>query len=153
PLLLALGALCGTGRIDPLVGLTVALAASLCADWLWFQVGRWKGSRVLGAICRVALEPDSCVSRTHALFTRYGVKSLLIAKFVPGFDTVAPPIAGLTGVRLAPFLLWSAAGALAWLLVFGGLGFLFADRLEALAGTADELGGTLVLVLGGLIAV
>jgi len=153
PLLLALGALAGSGRIEPAGALLFGLLASLCADWLWFQLGRWKGSKVLGFMCRAALEPDSCVSRTHGLFTRYGVKSLLIAKFVPGFDTVAPPIAGITGVRLLPFLLWSGAGALVWLVSFGGLGYLFSNRLEELAGTADRLGGTLVLVMAGLIAI
>ena len=153
PLLLALGALAGSGRIDPVSALLVAMLASLSADYLWFRLGRWRGARVLGWLCRVALEPDSCVSKTHELFARYGVKSLLFAKFVPGFDTVAPPIAGLTGVRLLPFLLWSGAGALVWLVAFGGLGFLFSDRLEAIAGTADRFGGTIVLVMGGLIAV
>ncbi|HEX5011245.1 MAG TPA: VTT domain-containing protein [Planctomycetota bacterium] len=153
PLLLALGALAGSGRIEPLTALLFGLCASLCADWLWYQLGRWKGQQVLGTLCRAALEPDSCVSRTHGLFTRYGVKSLLIAKFVPGFDTVAPPIAGITGVRLLPFLAWSGGGALAWLLAFGGLGYLFSDRLEELAGTADRLGGTLVLGMAGLIAI
>ena len=153
PLLLALGALAGSGRIEPVMALLFGMLASVCADWLWFQLGRWKGSKILGFMCRAALEPDSCVSRTHGLFARYGVKSLLIAKFVPGFDTVAPPIAGITGVRLVPFLLWSAAGALVWLVAFGGLGYLFSDRLEDLAGTADRLGGTLVLIMAGLIAV
>jgi membrane protein DedA with SNARE-associated domain len=153
PLLLALGALAGSGRIDPVSALLVAALASLCADYLWFQLGRWKGASVLGWLCRVALEPDSCVSRTHEMFARYGVKSLLFAKFVPGFDTVAPPIAGLTGVRTLPFLLWSGGGALIWLLAFGGLGFAFSDRLELMAGAADDFGGTVLLVLGGLIAI
>jgi membrane protein DedA with SNARE-associated domain len=153
PLLLALGALAGTGRIEPLTALFVALIACLCADYLWYRLGRWKGASILGWLCRVALEPDSCVSKTHDLFTRYGVKSLLFAKFVPGFDTVAPPIAGMTGVRVVPFLLWSAAGGLFWLLAFGGLGFAFSNRLEQLAGTADRLGGVVLLVLGGLIAI
>jgi membrane protein DedA with SNARE-associated domain len=153
PLLLALGALAGSGHINPVAALLVASLASLCADYLWFQLGRWRGAGVLGWLCRVALEPDSCVSRTHELFSRYGVKSLLFAKFVPGFDTVAPPIAGLTGVRAVPFLLWSGAGALVWLVAFGGLGFAFSDRLELMAGAADDFGGTVLLVLGGLIAI
>jgi membrane protein DedA with SNARE-associated domain len=153
PLLLALGALAGSGRINPVAALLVGAFASLCADYLWFLLGRWRGTQVLGWLCRVALEPDSCVSRTHDMFARYGVKSLLFAKFVPGFDTVAPPIAGLTGVRTLSFLLWSGGGALIWLLAFGGLGFAFSDRLELMAGAADDFGGTVLLVLGGLIAI
>jgi len=152
PLLLALGALAGAGRLSPTVGLLVATTASVCADVIWYRLGRSRGTRLLGWLCRVALEPDSCVSSTRDLFARYGAKSLLVAKFVPGYDTVAPPLAGLLGVRLVPFVLWSAAGALIWLTAFGGLGYLFSDQLDSLAGVAERLGGTLVLVLIGLVA-
>ena len=150
PMLLAFGALAGSGRVDPLSGLLLAMSASLCADLIWFQLGRWKGTRVLGFLCRVALEPDSCVSKTHDLFARHGVKSLLVAKFVPGFDTVAPPLAGLLGVRAMPFVLWSAAGAVCWLCAYGGLGYLFSGQLDALASTVDQLGSTLGLIVLGL---
>ena len=152
PVLMALGALAGSGRIDPWVGLGTAVAGCLCADTAWFQLGRWKGTPVLGWFCRIALEPDTCVSKTHELFARHGVKSLLVAKFVPGFDTVAPPLAGILGVRLSTFLLWSTGGALLWLLAFGGLGFLFADRIEALAVAAESFGSTLLAVIVGLVA-
>jgi membrane protein DedA with SNARE-associated domain len=150
PILLAFGALAGIGRIDPLQGLLLALLGSLCADFIWYQLGRWKGRGVLGLLCRVALEPDTCVNRTHELFSRYGVKSLLVAKFVPGFDTVAPPLAGMLGVRAPQFLLWSSGGALLWLLAYGGLGYWFSEHLETLAASADQFGSTLLLGLLGL---
>jgi len=152
PVLMALGALAGSGHIDPIVGFLVGLVACLCADTLWFQLGRWKGTRVLGWFCRIALEPDTCVSKTHELFSRHGVKSLLFAKFVPGYDTVAPPLAGLMGVSLPSFLLWSAGGAVLWLGAFSGLGYLFSDRIEALALAAERFGSTLLAVLAGLTA-
>lgn len=152
PILLAFGALAGSGGLDPLASLAVATVACLCADFAWFQLGRWKGTRVLGWLCRIALEPDSCISSTRELFARHGVKSLLVAKFVPGFDTVAPPLAGLLGVRVPTFLLWSTGGALLWLLAFGGLGFVFSDSLDALARAADRMGGTLTLVVLALTA-
>jgi membrane protein DedA with SNARE-associated domain/rhodanese-related sulfurtransferase len=153
PLLLALGALAGAGRIDPVVGLPLAMVACLCADFTWFQLGRWKGSRILGLLCRVALEPDSCVSHTHDLFARHGVKSLLVAKFIPGFDTVAPPLAGTLEVGTVRFLLWSTGGALLWLGTYGGLGYLFSDRIDDLAATADQLGSTLVVVVVALLVI
>jgi membrane protein DedA with SNARE-associated domain len=152
PVLMALGALAGVGRIDPLVGLLVAIVACLCADTLWFQLGRRKGTRVLGWFCRIALEPDTCVSKTHDLFSRYGVRSLLFAKFVPGYDTVAPPLAGLMGVPVRSFLLWSAGGALLWSGAFGGLGYLFSDSIEALAVAAERFGWTVLAILAGLCA-
>jgi membrane protein DedA with SNARE-associated domain len=151
PFLLAFGALAGQGRLDPVPGLLLATAASVCADLVWFQLGRWKGTRVLGFLCRIALEPDTCVSKTRDLFAKYGAKSLLVAKFVPGLDTVAPPLAGLLGVRVVPFALWAGAGAFLWATAFGGVGYLFSNRLDELAGVADRLGGTLALVVLGLL--
>ena len=153
PILLALGALAGNGRIDPLGGLLLAVSGSLCADLVWFRLGRWKGARALGLLCKIALEPDTCVNKTRDLFAKHGVKSLLVAKFVPGFDTVAPPLAGMLGVGVARFLLWSAAGAVVWIGTFGGLGYLFSERLEELAGSADRLGGQLVSATIGLVAI
>jgi membrane protein DedA with SNARE-associated domain len=151
PLLLAFGALAGSGRIDPVSSLVVAICASVCADVVWYQLGRKKGARVLSVLCRIALEPDTCVSKTHDLFARYGVKSLLVAKFVPGFDTVAPPLAGMLGIGVMPFALWSSAGALLWLGTYGGLGYLFSDRLDDFTSAADQLGSTLGVVVIGLV--
>jgi len=153
PAVLALGALAGSGRIDPLTGLPLAVAGSLCADLIWFQLGRWRGNRILGLLCRVSLEPDACVSKTHDLFSRHGLKSLLVAKFIPGFNTIAPPLAGLLGIRLAPFTLWSIGGALIWLAVYGGLGYLFSDRLEELAFAARQFSTTLTWLAAALVAI
>jgi membrane protein DedA with SNARE-associated domain/rhodanese-related sulfurtransferase len=152
PMLLAFGALARSGEIELSSGLALALLGCLCADFIWFQLGRWKGTRILGFLCRVSLEPDSCVSKTHELFARHGVKSLLVAKFIPGFDTVAPPLAGLLGVRMLEFVLWSIGGALVWLGVYGGLGYLFSESLEELAIAADQFSTTLAVVSVGLVA-
>jgi membrane protein DedA with SNARE-associated domain/rhodanese-related sulfurtransferase len=153
PVVLALGALAGTGRINPVTGLPLAIAGSLCADLVWFQLGRWRGSRILGLICRVSLEPDACVSKTQDLFSRHGLKSLLVAKFVPGFDTVAPPLAGLLGVRRGSFVLWSIGGALIWLGVYGGLGYLLSGRFEELAIAAQQFSTTLAWLAIALLAI
>ncbi len=152
PILMMLGALSGTGRVDPLTGLLAAMAGSLCADLVWFHLGRWKGTKVLGLMCKLALEPDSCVSKTQGLFARHGVKSLLVAKFVPGYDTVAPPLAGLLGVRTSTFIAWSAGGALLWLTAYGGLGYVLSDRIAQLADKAEEMGNTLTIVVVALFA-
>jgi membrane protein DedA with SNARE-associated domain len=149
PLVLALGALARRGTIDPVGSLLVAAAGSVCASLLWFHLGRRFGARVLATACRISLEPDTCVSRTKDLFARHGAPSLLLAKFLPALDILAAPLAGALGIRTVPFVLWSSAGALLWLVVFGGLGYLFGTHIaELLAG----LGGTLGLVVVGLLA-
>jgi len=84
PVLLGVGALAGTGRMSLALALGAALAASLPPDLVWYELGRRRGGRILGLLCRVSLEPDSCVRRAENLFMRRGRKALLIAKFFPG---------------------------------------------------------------------
>src|SRR5438270_774054 len=97
PLLLACGALARSGQLHPLMVVASGLAACLIADNVWFQLGRRKGGKVLHFLCRIALEPDSCVRQTENAFLRYGIQSLLVSKFIPGLNAVAAPMAGSSG--------------------------------------------------------
>ena len=110
PLLLAAGALSATGKFSLLFGLGITVLACLIADTFWFYLGRYRGHRVLGLLCRISLEPDSCVRRTQNVFTRYGLRGVVVAKFVPGLGTVAPPLAGMAGVKVGRFLLADGLG-------------------------------------------
>ena len=104
PLLLASGALAAAGRFSAVAAVTLAVAACLLADAMWYQLGRRRGSSVLGFICRISLEPDSCVRQTESVFARWGAKVLLVAKFLPGLNAVAPPLSGVVGMPRARFL-------------------------------------------------
>lgn len=152
PLLLAAGALAGSGRLSLSMILLVSVVASLLADTLWYEVGRRKGVRVLNFLCRVSLEPDSCVRRTEQMFGRWGVRSLLISKFVPGLSTAAPPLAGIFGMRLPRFVLYAGLGALLYAAAFAGLGYLFSPQIEALAAGAVVLGEWAVLLVVSTLA-
>ena len=88
PLLLAAGASAGRGHLSFSVLLVLATIAAALSDSIWYYVGRRKGSKVLNLLCRVSLEPDSCVRNTQNLFTRRGANSLLIAKFAPVWNTI-----------------------------------------------------------------
>jgi membrane protein DedA with SNARE-associated domain len=135
PILLAMGAL-----------------ASLIGDGLWYWLGRKRGYSVLNLLCRVALEPDSCVRRTENVFTRFGAGSLLFAKFVPGLSTAAPPLAGLFRMPLARFLLSDGAGAALWVVTFSGAGYIFRTQLEEVAEYALGFGKWLGVIVGVLLA-
>lgn len=151
PLLLAAGALAGTGRLSLGVAVGLAIIAALGADVLWYELGRRRGIKVLQTLCRISLEPDSCVRRTENAFARHGARSLLVAKFVPGLNTAAPPLAGIVRMRPARFLLFDLLGAGLWVGVLVGLGYLFSDQLERVADRAFALGtGLLALLLGSL---
>jgi len=152
PVLLVAGALAGAGRLD--LGLTILLAllASLAADALWYELGRRRGGKVLGWLCSISLEPDSCVRRSENLFSRYGARSLIVAKFVPGLNTVAPPLAGIIGMGLGRFLLFDAVGALLWAGGFVFLGYLFSGQIEWIADLAVRLGSMLLWLLAAALA-
>src|SRR5580704_1158912 len=112
PWLLAAGALAGSGKMNWLAALGSAAIGSVTADLIWFYLGRHYGNRVLGLLCRISLEPDTCVRRTEGVFTRYGMKGVVAAKFIPGLSTLAPPLAGSSGVSALRFLFYDGLSSL-----------------------------------------
>ena len=152
PVLLAMGALSGLGNFSLAVSLALAVGASLVCDLVWFRLGRVRGHSILNLLCRVSLEPDSCVSNTKGLFRRVGALAMLFAKFVPGLNTAAAPMAGLTRMHFVLFLSTDIAGATAWSATYLGVGYIFRSQLEHAAEQAGRMGSWLVLVLLGLLA-
>lgn len=152
PLVLACGALAQSGRLNPFLVIFWGLMACLLADTTWFQLGRRRGAKILHFLCRVALQPDSCVRQAENAFIQYGSRSMLVAKFIPGLNAVAAPLAGGTRTSFAKFLLWDSLGALIWIASYGGLGYLFSDQLETMAAYAMRMGSGLGLLLAGLLA-
>src|SRR5262245_30574161 len=114
PALVVGGALTRDGRMSSTHLLIAAVVASLIADFIWFELGRRFGYRILKTLCKISLSPDSCVRDTEARFERWGLKSLLIAKFIPGFSTVAPPLAGAAKQSRVAFVIYDGIGALLW---------------------------------------
>lgn len=152
PLLLAAGALIGGGRLSLLLVLLVATVASLAGDTVWYWIGRRGGARVLGWLCRITLEPDSCVRRTERLFGAHGARSLLVAKFIPGFSMAAPPLAGIVGMPFGEFLLFTGLGGLLWAGAFVGVGWIFSAQLELVAAYAERLGSWALVIAGAAVA-
>lgn len=152
PFLLASGGVAGTGRLSLPVILLAASAASLIADTIWYWIGRLAGIRVIGWLCRITLEPDSCVRRTERIFSARGARSLVVAKFIPGLNTAAPPLAGVLRMPLSQFVGYSAVGAVVWASAWVGLGFAFSSQLEKAAAYAARLGDGLGVVVGAAVA-
>jgi len=153
PWLLAAGALSGDGRFNWLAALGVATLGSLLADSIWFYLGRYKGNRVLNLLCRISLEPDSCVRRTQDLFTRFGMRGVIAAKFVPGLSTLAPPLAGVSGVSVPRFFAFDGLGSLLYVGSFLLVGAVFSHQLEQVLAALASLGSGALAVVGGLVAV
>ncbi len=152
PVLMAMGALAGLGRISFLPAFGLGMLASLIGDCLWYWMGRKRGYSVLNLLCRISLEPDSCVRRTENIFSRLGAGSLVFAKFVPGLGTAAPPLAGLFRMPMWLFLLSDAAGAAVWLGAYTLLGYLLREQLEKAADYAMRFGKWAGIGIIGLLA-
>src|SRR5215468_9960734 len=138
PFIVAAGALAHSGQLSFAAVLFVACSASLMADFVWFEIGRLRGTRVLQLLCRISLEPDYCVRRTENTFARHGPKTLIVGKIVPGLSVVATPMAGAYGLRRSRFLLFDGLGILLWIDTFALLGYMFSDQLEDVVAYASR---------------
>lgn len=147
PVLLAAGAMSAGGPFHFWMALAVAVFGCLLGDLFWFRVGQKGNYRVLQFVCRISLEPDSCVQRTSKLIEKYGPKSLLVTKFIPGLNTVAAPLAGSAGVGLPRFLLFNILGSILWCGCFLTIGYLFRNRIGDIAGWMGQFKWVIALTL------
>jgi membrane protein DedA with SNARE-associated domain/rhodanese-related sulfurtransferase len=152
PVLLAAGALAGAGKMSLAAAVVLSLVACFAGDLIWYELGRHRGRHALNLLCRISLEPDSCVRRTENFFGKHGLRSLILAKFIPGLSTITPALAGLFGVKGRQFLLYNGSGALLWSLSFILPGYLFSNQLESMAEQAARFGASALLLLGASFA-
>jgi len=150
PLLIAVGAVIREGRLSAIPAIACCVAGSLVADCVWFQLGRHRGKGVLKFLCRLSLEPDSCVRLTENAFIRYGLKTLLIVKFVPGLNAVAAPLAGDSGISPGLFVVVDVLGVVIWSASYMGVGYIFTDQLEMIFGYLERMGSGFLILLASL---
>ena len=150
PVLLAAGALSAEGQMSFLLALLLGVVGVLTADSTWFLVGRRYGHHVLRLLCKLSMEPTICVRRTQDSFGHRREMTLMIAKFVPGLATLAPPVAGQNGMGFGRFLLFDGIGATAWVFILLAAGRLFGDALKRDPSLLNWVGrfSGLLLVLG-----
>ncbi len=151
PILVVAGALSVDGDLSWQLCLASAVLACLICDMFWFRAGRFYGKRILRLLCKISLSPDSCVNQTEDRFRRFGAKSLLVSKFVPGFNTIAAPLSGAIGTHTRQFLAYSSTGAALWSGTGILLGIVFHDGVEELLGWLQTMGGTALSVLATML--
>jgi membrane protein DedA with SNARE-associated domain len=153
PLLLAAGALAATQRLSFPLALGLTVVGSLIADLLWYAIGRRRGGEALGVLCRITLEPDTCVRRAQDLFMKYRLGSLLLGKFLPGVNPLTAGLAGVAGTGLLRFLVYDIGSAAVWAGTWTGLGYLLSDVVEDLTRRISRFGEVALAVLGVGLAV
>jgi len=152
PIMIAAGAVAGLGDLSFIAIVSVTVVASEIGDVLWYELGRVRGSSVMRLLCRISLEPDSCVRKSEDRFARHTTQALISSKFLPGVGHLAAPIAGLSGMSRRRFLVVNALGSLIWAICFALIGYIPAKKLPIdvlLEEAAGWLFGLLLLALIG----
>jgi membrane protein DedA with SNARE-associated domain/rhodanese-related sulfurtransferase len=152
PVLLFAGAKAAEDPVYGASALALAILACTMGDIAWYAAGRRYGLGVLKLLCRVSLSPDSCVRQTESAFEKRGVATLVIAKFVPGLATVAPPVAGALGMKTSTFLIFDSAGSALYSSTGIALGVVFHDQVDWLLERLVTLGVRAMALLGVLLA-
>jgi len=145
--LLASGAAIAHGTMRPVIAFPAALLSMVIGDLLLYVLGRFTGWALLGALCRLSLHPETCILRSAESFYRRGKATLLFAKFIPGVNTMAPPLAGSMKMPVSQFLRFDAAGVSFYVLAWGGLGFVGSDFLGLLMRGAHNAGRAMELLI------
>jgi len=133
--LLLAGAASAHGSLSVVATIGGAFGVILAGDTLMFLLGRYTGWWLLGLLCRFTLNPESCILRSADAFYKRGRALLVFAKFVPGINTMAPPLAGSMNMRWTQFFGLDAAGAALYVGAYWSLGFLFGDAVDPITRT------------------
>ena len=150
PLFLLMGAMVGNRQYSFLASLGVAVTATFIGDTLWYGLGRFRGRSVLGFLCKISLEPDTCVRKTEAAFAKSSTRALLFAKFVPGIGLVSTSLAGISRIPYWRFLVADAAGCMLWAgayLLVGRIFYRQVDALISMLGLFGRRAGLIILIL------
>src|SRR5215831_9813382 len=150
--LVAGGAAAASGTLRGPGVFLVAVTAILLGDSLIFLLGRRMGPRLLSFLCVLSISPETCILRSAELFYKRGRKTLLIAKFIPGINALAPPLAGSMRMPVEQFLLLDLAGASLYAFSYSALGYVFhrlvaaIERWFATAGRVFSAGIALAII-------
>ena len=146
--LLTAGAVAAYGKLHLYSVLGVSFAAMLAGDLILYYTGRVSGWALLGLLCRLSANPETCILRSAEYFYRRGKQTLLFAKFIPGINTMSPPLAGSMKMRLSHFLQFDSLGVLFYVSAYSLAGYVFSDFLRAITRGVRSAGSAAEVVLG-----
>ena len=151
--LVAAGAAVAANVLSAPVLLPLAFLAMIFGDLLLFLAGSYSGWALLGFLCKVSANPETCILRSAESFYKRGKTTLVVAKFIPGVNTMGPPLAGSMKMPLTQFLRFDAMGAALYVLAYFVLGYLGRDFLKAIGSTFQTAGHAIeeILLIGAAV--
>lgn len=147
PTLIVAGALAADGKLYAPAVFAASVLACLIADLGWYVAGGYYGNRIMKTLCRISLTPDSCVSTAESRFERWGLNTLLVAKFVPGLDLIAPPLAGASRVGWISFVIYDGIGSALWVAAVLGGGMLLRPQIETILAKLQSIGAAAAIIV------
>ncbi len=146
--ILTAGAVAAYGDLHFYLVFGAGVLAMISGDVILYFMGRVSGWALLGLLCRLSANPETCILRSAEYFYRRGKLTLLFAKFVPGINTMSPPLAGSMKMRLRDFLQFDAIGAGLYVGAYALAGYLFSDALRAITRGLRSAGFAAEVVFG-----
>lgn len=130
PVLVGAGALAAAGQMRFDLAFWIALVACIAGDALWYEMGRKEGDSVLGLLCRISFEPDTCVRKSKVFFEKGAHRTLFLSKWLPGVSHIIPAVAGLSGIGRQSFLVTNIAGSAVWVLALMLMGYIPIEHIH-----------------------
>lgn len=141
------GAAVASGALRAPAAALIAVTAMLVGDSVLYVLGSRMGWRLLGFLCRVSVDPETCILRSAESFYKRGRATLVIARFIPGINSMAPPLAGSMRMPFMQFLGLDFLGAIAYAVAYGGVGFIFRDFVATIARGFRAVGHAVEIVV------
>jgi len=146
--ILTAGAVAAYGGLHFYLVFGIALLSIICGDVILYFMGKVSGWALLGFLCRLSANPETCILRSAEYFYRRGKLTLLFAKFIPGINTMSPPLAGSMKMRLGDFLQYDTMGAALYVGAYAVAGYLFSDALRAITRGLRSAGFAAEVIFG-----
>jgi len=150
PTLVVAGSLAAKSLMSRLGLVLVTVAAATLADVSWFVLGRRFGPAILRLVARISAMADRPSGRGEGAFARWGLRSLVVAKFLPGLSQVIVPMSGATGVAFRSFLFYDLLGTLVWSAVPIGSGMIFHEQVDGVLSAMSRVGVWVLLAAVGV---
>jgi membrane protein DedA with SNARE-associated domain len=146
--ILTAGAVCAYGKLHFYFVFLIPVLTMIAGDIVLYFMGRVSGWTLLGFLCRLSANPETCILRSAEYFYRRGKQTLLFAKFIPGINAMSPPLAGSMKMRLKDFLLYDSAGVALYVGAYSLAGYLFSDALRAITRGLRSAGFAAEVIFG-----
>lgn len=125
-LLFTCGAFAAVGNLKIMWVYCILWAAAVIGDNMNYAIGRFLGPKIFHKENSRFLKKEY-LDKTHQFYEKYGVKAIIMARFVPIVRTFSPFVAGLGRMRYRTFLLFDVFGGFLWVSICVFTGYFFGN--------------------------